>query len=546
MSAPLSPELIIVNADIHTMDPLLPRARALAVTRERVSALGGDDEISALAGTATRIIDAGGRIVFPGFQDTHLHLQDSGLQFALNIKLDSAETIPQLQKLIGDFAKAHPDRAWINGGGWYAGIFGEDNLDRTTLDAVVPDRPAFFFDSNYHSAVINTKACEILGLDETVADPPNGHFVRDAKGKPTGMLYEDAIDWAREKMPVPSDEDYAQGVRWGQRHCNEHGITGVLDASVTDRHMRVYHAIEKAGELTVRICATARVAPEETADAALARVEALRRDYRSQMLRVHSAKFFLDGIFENRTAAMLSDYSDAIGGNAPVMFGENHLRDLFVRFDAARFQIHAHVIGDKAARAGLDALEAARDINGAWPSLHQLAHVQSIDPADIPRFRELGVVANIQPLWARSEPSVTHVTMPMVGPERTRWVYAFKSLLDAGAPFTLSSDWGVSTLNPFQIIETAITRQPPGKEHDHPAFIPEERIGLADCLRGYTVNAAAAAWRSEDTGSLAVGKFGDLIMLDRDIFAIDAYDIGDTKVLLTLLGGREVYRRQGW
>ena len=190
------------------------------------------------------------------------------------------------------------------------------------------------------------------------------------------------------------------------------------------------------------------------------------------MLRVHSAKFFLDGIFENRTAAMLADYSDAIGGNAPVMFGENHLRELFIRFDAARFQIHAHVIGDKAARAGLDALQAAREVNGAWPSLHQLAHLQSIDPADIPRFRELGVVANIQPLWARNEPSVTDVAMPMVGQERTRWLYAFKSLLDAGAPFTLSSDWGVSTLNPFKIIETAITRQPPGKENSHPAFHP--------------------------------------------------------------------------
>jgi len=541
-----APDLILINADIHTMDPLTPRAGALAVTDERVSALGDGFTIAALAGPGTRVIDAGGRLVLPGFQDTHLHLQDSGLNFALNIKLDGARTIPELQKLIGDFARAKPDRAWINGGGWYAGIFGEHNLDRTTIDAAVPDRPAFFFDSNYHSAVINSKACEVLGLDETVADPPNGHFVRDAAGKPTGMLYEDAIDWARDKMPVPSDEDYATGVRWGQRHCNEHGITGVLDASVNDRHMRVYGALEKAGELTVRICATARVDPSESADAALARVEALRRAYRSPMLRVHSAKFFLDGILENRTAAMLADYTDAIGGNAPVMFGENHLRELFIRFDAARFQIHAHVIGDKAARAGLDALEAARDVNGAWPSLHQLAHVQCLDPADIPRFRELGVVANIQPLWARSEPSVTAVAVPMIGPERSRWLYAFKSLLDAGAPFTLSSDWGVSTLNPFQIIETAITRQPPGKGRDHPVLLAEERIDLASCVRGYTLNAAAAAWRSEDTGALGIGKFADLIMLDRDIFEIDPYDIGDTEVLLTLLGGREVYRRDGW
>jgi predicted amidohydrolase YtcJ len=542
MSTQPSPETVVVNADIRTMDPLFPRVEALAITGERVSALGDSEVIAAMAGAKTEIIDAGGRLVLPGFQDTHLHLQDSGTMSALNVKLDDARTIPELQKRIADFASANPQRAWIKGGGWYAGIFGEHNLDRHTLDSILPDRPAFFFDSNYHSAIINSKACEMLGLDETVADPPNGHFVRDAAGRPTGMLYEDAIDWAREKMPVTSDEDYAKGVRWGQRHCNEHGITGVLDASVNERHMRVYGALEAAGELTVRICATARVDPSETADAALSRVEALRRAHSSPMLRVHSAKFFLDGIFENRTAAMLADYSDAVGGNAPVMFGENHLRELFIRFDAARFQIHAHVIGDKAARAGLDALQAAREVNGAWPSLHQLAHLQSIDPADIPRFRELGVVANIQPLWARNEPSVTDVAMPMVGQERTRWLYAFKSLIEAGAPFTLSSDWGVSTLNPFKIMETAITRQPPGKENSHPAFLPEERMDLASCVRGYTVNAAAAAWRSEDTGSLSVGKFGDLIMLDRDIFAIDAYDIGDTQVLLTLLGGRAVHR----
>jgi len=546
MSLKPSPETIVVNADIRTMDPLFPRVEALAITNERVSALGNSSAISAMAGGNTEIIDAQGRLVLPGFQDTHIHLQEGGKNFALTVRLDDARTIPELHKRIADFADANPQRAWITGGGWYAGIFGEHNLDRRTIDAVLPDRPALFYDSNFHSAVINTKACEMLGLDETVADPPNGHFVKDASGKLTGMLYEDATIWASDRMPPTSDKDYAEGVRWGQRHCNEHGITGVLDASTNESYMRVYGALEAAGELTVRVCATARVDAHETVEGALSRVEALRQAYHSPMLRVHSAKFFIDGIFENRTAAMLDDYSDKIGGNAPIMFGENHLRELFIRFDAARFQIHAHVIGDKAARVGLDALQAARDVNGAWPSLHQLAHVQCLDPVDIPRFRELGVVANIQPLWARAEPSVTDVAVPMIGPERARWLYAFRSLLDAGAPFTLSSDWGVSTLNPFQIIETAITRQPPGKGRDHPVLLPEERIDLASCVRGYTLNAAAAAWRSEDTGALGIGKLADLIMLDRDIFAIDPYDIGDTQVLLTLLGGREVYRREGW
>jgi predicted amidohydrolase YtcJ len=343
-------------------------------------------------------------------------------------------------------------------------------------------------------------------------------------------------------MPERTDEDYKLGVRYGQSLCNRHGITGVLDALVLERHMRVYCAMDRAGELTVRVAATGLVRPDDGVEESLQRLIELRRSYQTPMVRMHSAKFFLDGVLENRTGAMLEPYSDRIGGNAPLMFGENHLRELFVAFDRERFQIHVHVIGDKAARAALDCLEAARDANGAWPALHQLAHVQCLHPADIPRFRALDVVANIQPLWARHEPSVTDVALPMVGEERGRWMYAFRSLIDAGAPWAVSSDWGVSTLNPFPIMQTAVTRKPEKRGRDHPVFLPEQRMTVEEVVRGYTLNAAAAAWRSADTGALGIGKFADLIVLDRDIFTVDPYDIAGTEVLLTLLAGREVHR----
>jgi len=539
---PAAADIILVNADIRTMDPLVPRTKALAVRDGRICALGTARDLSALRGDATRVVDLEGRVVLPGFQDTHIHLQDSGREYALSVRFDAARSLAEIQAILRDFAARHPNHEWIRGGGWDAGIFGEHNLDRSVLDAAVGDRPVFLRDANGHSAVINSRACDLLGLDATTPDPANGRFVRAPDGIPTGMLHEDAMDWARNRMPTTPDRDFVEGVRWAQRQCNAHGITGVLDASIGERHQRVYRALDAAGELTLRVCATAKVLPEETVAAALARVEALRRDYRSPTFRIHSAKFFIDGILENRTAAMLEDYSDEVGGNAPLMFEESHLRELFIAFDAARFQIHVHVIGDRAARAALDALAAAREANGAWPSLHQLAHLQCIDPADIPRFQEFGVVANMQPLWARNEPSVTDIAVPMVGPRRARWIYAFKSMIDAGAPYVLSSDWGVSTLNPFQIIQTAISRQAPQRGREHPPFFPEERLDLATAVRGYTVNAAAVAWRGEDTGSLSIGKLADLIVLDRDIFAIDPYEIGETKVLLTLLGGHEVYR----
>jgi len=542
MTAP-PPDLIVIHADIRTMDPLVPRAEALAIHGGRIRALGTSDEISALKGPRTEVVDAGGRLVLPGFQDTHLHLQDSGLEYAFNIKLDfDIDGVPALQKALREFAASHPDYDWIIGGGWNFGIFTERNLNRQALDAAVPDRPIFLRDSSYHSAILNSKACERAGLAPSTPDPVNGVFVRDKAGVPTGLIYEAAMDVVRAKMPVHSDAKYADGVRWAQRHANKHGITGVLDARVDERHMRVYRKLEQAGELTLRIRATAEVEPHEDVSQALSRLENLRRDYRSDMLGMHSAKFFVDGIVENRTAAMLEDYADERGGNAALMFGENHLRELFVAFDAARFQIHVHAIGDRAVRASLDALEAARDINGAWPSLHQIAHVQFIDPADIRRFGKLGVVANMQPLWASNDRSVTEIAAGAVGSERARWIYAVKSLIDAGAPYTLSSDWGVSTLNPFPIMRTAILRQAQHMGWDVPAFNPQEAISLDEAVRGYTTNAAAALWRDRDTGSLSIGKFGDLIMLDRDIFAIPPQELGDARVVLTLLGGREVYR----
>lgn len=542
----MTPDLIVINADIRTMDPLKPRAQALAAQAGRVAALGTTAEIEALAGEATRIIDAGGRLVLPGFQDTHIHLQDAGARHALDFDLQAAGTIEELQRLLADFARSKPERGWVKGHGWYSGIFGEHNLTREVLDSVVPDRPVLLFSSDYHSAAVNSKACERVGLDETVADPENGRFARDKSGRPTGMLHELAIEWLRERMPKTPDADWEEGVRFGQALANRNGFTGVLDALVTERYLRVYRAVEESIGLTVRVASTALVEPSDTVDGALKRIEALRRDFASPMLKVHSAKFFIDGVFENRTAAMIEDYHDEQGGNAPVMFGENHLRELFIAFDAARFQIHCHVIGDKAARVALDALEAARDVNGTWPSLHQLAHVQCVDPDDIPRFARLGVMPNIQPLWARNEPSVTDVAIPMAGPRMARWIYPFRSLIDAGATCALSSDWGVSTLNPFKIMQTAITRQPPGKGRDYPPFLPEERMTLDECIKGYTVNAAAAAWRSADTGSLEYGKYADLIILDRDLFAIDPYDIADTQVMLTLLGAREVYRHENF
>ncbi len=535
-----APETLLVNADIRTMDPNVPRARALAIRGGRVAALGDDATIRAMADSGTEVIDCGGRLVLPGFHDTHLHVQDGGHRFISSADLSGARTVAELQAILRAFAASH-DRLWVYGGFYYSGVFAEHNLTREVLDAAVPDRPCYILASDAHTGCINSRACEMIGLSAETQDPPTGHFVHDAAGRPTGLLHERATTWVADRMPKPDDTEYAEGVLFAQRHANAHGITGVLDASVGERHARVYRSLAERDALTVRVLATARVDPSETTEAALARVSALRAAAQYPMFRIHSAKFFLDGVIENRTAAMIEDYSDALGGSAPLMFTQAQINEMFVAFDAARFQIHVHAIGDLATHAALNGMEQARRANAPWPSLHHIAHIQFLDPADLPRFAELGVVANVQPLWARHEPSVTDIALPMVGEARGKWIYAFRSLWDAGALMTMSSDWTVSTLNPFKIIETAVTRQPPKKEGKGPVFLPEQRMTVPECVEAYTLRAAQAGWRLNETGSLSVGKFADAILLDRDIYGCNPYDIGDTKVLLTLLAGRAVH-----
>jgi predicted amidohydrolase YtcJ len=251
-----------------------------------------------------------------------------------------------------------------------------------------------------------------------------------------------------------------------------------------------------------------------------------------------------DDLYHADLIAMLAPYADPPGGNADLMFTPAQIAELFPTLDALRFQIHVHAIGDLAARAALDGFALARARNGDWPSQHQLAHLQVVDPADIPRLAALGVTANIQPLWARYDPDVPDVALDMIGPAREPLTYAFRRMLDAGAAIAMGSDWPVTTLNPFEIIETTVTRR--AQTGNRPAFWPAEALTVAEAVAGYTSGAATACWRGDSTGRLLPGFSADLIVLDRDIFACPAAEIGGAEVLLTLFKGRAVHRAAGF
>ena len=537
----MPPDLLILNANIHTMDMARPKADAILIRAGRVVMLGSCEDVKARAGAKLRVIDAAGRLVLPGFQDAHVRLMDGGTDLIHTARLGYATSLDDLQAALAEHA-AKDGSALVMGGGWRAAYFGDANLTRAVLDAVLPDRPCIVYDDSAHNACLNSAACMMAGITQDAPDPLNGHIVRDAAGIPTGMLHEDAIPSARDRLPAITDAIYLQGARMGQTHANSLWVTGVLDPAITGYQERAYAALAASGDMSLRVTGAAKVDPTDTAQSVVARLTALRSTHRSEYFQIQSAKFFIDGILENRTAVLLTDYSDAIGGNAPLMFDPQHIATLFTALDAAQFQIHVHVIGDGAARAALDGFEAALKANAPWPSLHQLAHLQVIDPADIPRIAALGAMANIQPLWARYEPGSADPTQAMIGPIRAPNTYAFRQMLASGAAFCLSSDWPVTTMNPFEIIETAVSRQPPGHDGNSSAFYPAERLTVAEAVLGYTAHAATACWRGYYTGCLLAGFSADLIVLYRNIMTCDISSISETRVLLTLFKGREVYR----
>lgn len=540
MTRPPAPRTLLTNARIRTMDPARPLAAALVIAEGRILALGDAGQMAALAGPGAEVIDAGGRLVLPGLQDPHIHLLSGGTDIATAAQLYEVTDEAGLLASIAAHAARHPDLPVVLGAGWQPGIFGDDNLTAALLDRVVPDRPAVIYDSSYHNACLNSRALELAGIGPDTADPPNGHIVKRG-GKSLGMLHEEAIGWAVARLPQLTDDHLMAGLLAGQAHANAHGLTGVTDPRVTETEARIYARGLAEGLLTLRIAGAALVSEADTPETAVARLTALRAAHPGPDFHVQSAKFFMDGVFENRTAALIAPYADA-GDNAPTMFTPAHATALFTALDAARFQIHTHCIGDGATRVTLDAIAAARAANGSWPALHQIAHCQLVHPDDAPRFAALGVMANLQPLWAANDPVIPDPAREMIGPDRLAWTYPFAGLIAAGAPYCLGSDWSVSTLNPFEIIGTAITREPPRARGRAEPFLPAERITLEQAVLGYTTHAAAACWRGDFTGALRPGFSADLIVTDRDIFACDPYAVAETQVLLTLFKGRAVHR----
>jgi len=489
------------------------------------------------------VVDLAGRLLLPGFQDAHVHPIFAGVD-RLQCDLREARGRDGVLASIRAYGDAHRDAEWIVGSGWSMADFEHGTPRREDLDAILPDRPAFFPNRDGHSTWVNTRALELAGIDRDTPDPDDGRIERDPDGTPTGSLHEGAGDLVERLIPEPTGDMMAEGLRLAQAHLHSLGITAWQDAIVRPEDQALYRRAVEAGWLTARVELAMwwdRARGDDQVDELIER----SRAGTVGRVRANSVKLMQDGVLETYTGAMLEPYLGPDGmptDNRGLSFIDpERLRGWVTRLDAAGLQPHFHAIGDRAVRECLDAVEAARLANGPTDSRPHIAHIQVIHPDDIARFASLQVVANAQPYWAAHEGQMDRLTIPFLGPERAGWQYPFRSLLDAGARLAMGSDWSVSTPNPLLEIEVAVSRVSDDSRGVREPFLPQERLTLAQAVHAFTAGSAWVNHLDADTGTVEVGKLADLAVIDRDLFAEDPGPIGDGRVLGTWVGGAIVF-----
>ena len=543
---PQPAELLLRGGSVFTADAANPTATAVAVRGGRIVYVGDDEGVGGFVGAATRTIEIGEGMVLPGFHDSHVHIAAGGLRLAA-CDLSRDETAEAVIAHIAACARDNPSSVWVTGGGWQLGVFPNAHPTRQQLDAVVPDRPAFFTSADGHSGWANSRALAAAEVTAATPDPQGGRIERDAAtNEPTGTLRDIAAGLVARCAPLPSEPEIKAAIVRAIELANSFGITSVHDANVPELMMGPYLALDRENALNARVTLAAQfnlsLADVSAVPAEVERIERLRQKYRGARLEITAAKLGVDGALEAQTAALLEPY---VGGEERglTVMQPDVFRAAILALDRVGIQTHIHSIGDRATRIALDAFAAAHAANGPDGPRHQIAHLQLVHPADIPRFAPLRVAANIQGLWAYHDEETIELVEPSIGPERAARLYPLGSLERAGATLVGGSDWSVTSMNPLAAIEVAVTRrgarQPPG-----PAWLPDEVVSLDAMLLAYTINGARLQLHEDETGSITIGKAADLVVLDKDLQSIPVVDINTTRALYTFIDGVQVYARE--
>ena len=535
-------DTIILRAKVYTGDVNRPWVQAIAIHDGKIVAVGDDATINKLRYAGTEVIEGAGHLVLPGFVDCHIHFLDGSLSLG-RVNLEGAKDASDIQQRLRDYAAKHPGYDWVLGRGWNYAMFGPEALpNKKYLDEIFPDRPVFLEGYDGHTYWANSKALALAGISDEAPDPPNGAIVRDPKThEATGALKESAQELVARVVPKPSRSEKLAAVRAGIRWANEHGLTRVHSAGGDFEQLDLYDELRRQGQLSLRFYIAYFLDPPKLRAQDLEAIESARKKFHDDWIDTNAVKMMVDGVVESHTAAMLEPYSDDPSLKGKLFWDPANYHAAVAELDKRGLQLFTHAIGDYGVRTALDAYEHAEEVNRTRDRRPRIEHIETVTAADIPRFGKLGVIASMQPLHSYPDADTLDVWARNAGPDRASRAWAWKSIANDGGHLAFGSDWPVVTLNPWEGVQTAVTRQTSEGKPDA-GFVPEQRLTVAETVRGYTLGAAYAGRREKTEGSIEPGKLADLIIVSQNIFEIDPRRLAETKVLTTIVGGRVVYQ----
>ncbi|MBA4182860.1 MAG: amidohydrolase [Acidobacteria bacterium] len=528
-------DLIIVNANVRTMDASKPNAEAVAVIGNRIIAVGTNKDVRTLSGVNTRILDAKGKLILPGFNDSHVHFLDGGLQLS-SVDLRDAKSPQEFTLRIKNFAAKLPKGRWITGGVWDHENWSPANLPtKELIDAVTPDNPVFIMRLDGHMALANTLALKLAKVDKDTKTPEGGEIVRDAQGNPTGVLKDAAMNFVYAVIPADSFERKLEAIQAASDYAASLGVTSVQDMSA-GADVAVYQELIRQGKLKTRIYAVSPLSDWQRWQRA-----GVRRAFGSEMLRVGGLKGFADGSLGSTTAWFYEPYLDAPNSTGLASDEMPKIYDNVFNADRANLQVMIHAIGDRANDEILKIYEKVEKENGTRDRRFRIEHSQHLNADLIKRFAAAKIVASMQPYHAIDDGRWAYKRLDE---KRLKGTYAFRSLLDSGATLAFGSDWFVAPLNPILGIYAAVTRRTLDDKNPN-GWMPEQKITVEEAVKAYTFGSAYAEFQENAKGTITVGKLADLIILSDDIFTMNPNEIGKTKVLTTVFDGKIIYESGG-
>ena len=538
----MNANLVLKNASVYTVNREHSWAQAVAIVDGKIIFVGTDADAQPYIDTDTVVMDLDGKMILPGFVDAHAHPSHT-MDFVGNISLYGLDSLEAYQAAIADFVEKHSDREFFRGSGWADSLFPGLGPSKEILDALIPDRLVALVSYDGHSRWANSVALERAGVTKDTSDPAGGRIERDPRtGEPTGTLRETAMKLVDVVIPDYSLEEHKNGLLAYQEMATCAGITLTHDAMLDAGSIAAFNSLAEEGKLKMRFRGSITMDPDKKIEPQIETVLAERAKNTHPYFQTPAAKIFVDGVVEGGTAYLLEPYAHRPDFRGEPIWDPEILNYTSVALDKEQVQIHVHVIGDAAAHITLDALEQARVLNGKRDSRHLVTHLQLVEPEDIQRFKQLDVVGVPQPFWFKIDEYYQELALPYLGKERADLQYPMKSFIDADVVMASASDFPVTIpFDPFIAIQLGMTRASIG-EPSSVVLWPEERVGLEDMIQSFTYNGAYANFIEKETGSIEVGKCADLIVLNQNLFEIPVNEIAKTKVLLTLVDGKEVYK----